>query len=88
LLLNIFQSVELRYPFVDVLAWEIEIVFDAIVNGDVALEILWVYAVSQFVWLAVVGIAYPAVVLNIPVAVVYVKPVTVVLNEALALASV
>jgi hypothetical protein len=43
----------------------------------VKLVILFVYAVSQFVAEAVVGITYPLVKLNTPVVLVYVSPVAV-----------
>jgi len=40
LALNVFQSVELKYPFVRAPDWEILITFDNILSGAVALVIL------------------------------------------------
>ena len=88
LLLNVFQSVEERYPFVLVLAWLIEIVFEEIERGDVAEVIRFWYAVSQFVVLAVSGMLYPAVREKTPVALVYVRPVAVEESAARARVSV
>src|SRR4051812_29677438 len=73
LLLNVFQSVEERYPLVEVFAWEIEIAFEEIERGADALVIRLRYAVFQSVVLAVRGIEKPAVKERMPVPLVYVS---------------
>ena len=86
--LKVFQSVEERYPFVPVVACEIERTFEENERGAVAEVIREVYAVAHSVVEAVSGILCPAVRLKAPVPEVYVRPVALDESAARARASV